>query len=258
MAWVKVDDRFPDHRKWHPVMDNQRLYHECMAVWLIAMCFCNSHLTDGLVPKSALISASKLAPKRARLVLKTLVDLGFILDRGRDGYELTNYLEYQPSRSKTLEDREKERRRKEAYRAKDSAECPGGTPGGSGPDVIGPDPDPVPHIDRDIGRDPKTAQLATVDEVKQRLNERFRRPNLDRAAEGMILRLLPIPTAELDQAIAETHEKIPDSANAVYAVKVLNTNLTKPKSPTPIRRAETQEENMLRLARTFGLAHEST
>lgn len=253
--WIKVHNDFPDHRKWHPIMDNQRLYHECIAVWLIATCYCNSHLTDGLVPKSALISASKLAPKRARVVLKTLVDLGFILDHGRAGLEVANYLEHQSSRSKILDKREYETERKRRQRQRDDDDCPAGTVTGT-PDGGPRAKNKEVRIDRDLGEG--SSELTTVDEVRQRLAERIQRPNLDRVAEGMILRLLPIPTAELDQAIAETHEKIPDSANAVYAVKVLNTNLTKPKTPLTVRRAETQEENMIRLARTFGLANEST
>jgi hypothetical protein len=50
--WVKVDDRFPDHRKVFAAGANLGPHStgRVLAIWLEAMCWTNFNLTDGLLP----------------------------------------------------------------------------------------------------------------------------------------------------------------------------------------------------------------
>lgn len=134
MPWVRIDDQFPEHPK---VAAAGPL---AMAMQVAGLCYCNRKLTDGYIPRG---------------IARTLLDWQFVLDdkvyevavtcgfSGDDvscdtviellleadmwrpvpgGYEIVNYLEYQPSRA----DVEKERA---AARDRMSKRRSGGTSG---------------------------------------------------------------------------------------------------------------------------------
>jgi len=100
MPWVKLDDRFSEHPKWGNAPS-------CDVHWfLFALCYCNRNLTDGFIPAGV---AERLTPGHQQIevealpfrVIRRLIDLGVISEkekRGIAGYEIHDFLDYQPSR----------------------------------------------------------------------------------------------------------------------------------------------------------------
>lgn len=102
MAWVKLDDNFPTNRKVVELgADAFRLYVE-------ALCYCGSNLTDGHLTPSALRRLWE--PDRAT----ELVAAGLWL-QVEDGYEVKDYLKYNPSREQVETEREKAAERKRRW-----------------------------------------------------------------------------------------------------------------------------------------------
>lgn len=125
MSWVRLDEDFTDHPK---VVEAGPL-----AGWLHvkALSYCNRYLTDGRVPgpvARTLVSWEDVAPIRdvsrgdklssesinVQLVAR-LVGAGMWIEVD-GGYQIHDYLKFQPSRAKVQAERETERVRKEAWR----------------------------------------------------------------------------------------------------------------------------------------------
>lgn len=100
MAWVRLDESFPEHPK---VIEAGPI-----AAWLHvrAIAYCNRQLTDGFLLHAVVKSMNGTASA------KVLVKVG-LWKPVRGGYEIHDYLEYQPSRQDVLDRR---RRRAEAGR----------------------------------------------------------------------------------------------------------------------------------------------
>lgn len=164
MGWVRVDDSFYDHPKFGeagPVG---------IALWITALAWSNRNLTDGFVPRhrvNLLLSWEGVAWRmwmgdlfgggedvEADLVAKHLVEVG-LWEESENGYQIHDYLEYQPSAETVNDRRQRDRKRKksgEVESAKavsnprvdpdrpsdDSAEVPHGIP----PDSEVPQPQP--------------------------------------------------------------------------------------------------------------------
>lgn len=111
MAWVRLDDGFPRHRKV------QELGRDIAAKWLhvVALCYCGEHLTDGLVDEIALrtiINDADIPVSAARRVIPKLVETGlWITHEERSGWLIRDYLDYNPSASSVREKREQARDR---------------------------------------------------------------------------------------------------------------------------------------------------
>ena len=95
MTWVKLDDAFADHPK---VMALGRDRMAGLGVWTAAACYCARYLTDGFVPAAV---ADGFGHAR---ILGRLVEVGLV-DRVSGGYQLHDWLEYNPPREKVLADR---------------------------------------------------------------------------------------------------------------------------------------------------------
>lgn len=90
MAWVRLDDAFPEHPKVLAVGEEAAWLYVC------ALCYCNRHLTDGFLPAAAV---PRLTGQKSPTRLTTkLVDAG-LLDIVRDGFFVHDYLEYQMSKA---------------------------------------------------------------------------------------------------------------------------------------------------------------
>jgi hypothetical protein len=100
MAWVKLDDSFPEHTKIIAAGGDAAWLHVC------ALAYANRNLTDGHIPAGVL---HRLSDRRqpARLAAR-LVDCGMwhVAD---DGWQIHDFLTYQTSREKVLEQREEAR-----------------------------------------------------------------------------------------------------------------------------------------------------
>jgi len=131
MAWVRIDDRFASHPK---VLAAGPL---AMAMQIAALCYCNRELTDGYVPRSAARTLLDWEIVRAddriykigvscgmsgddvgcAWVIGILVESG-MWEEVQGGYQVHDYLDYQPSREQVEEERAKTAKRQEEWRAK--------------------------------------------------------------------------------------------------------------------------------------------
>lgn len=149
MAWFKVDDGFYTSKKVLSIPRQQRL--AAVGLWVMAGNWSARELTDGVVP--AYVLAEIGATPRLR---QALVTARLWLDHGSAGIEFHGWAEYQPTRAKVEDDRERERIRKEKYRMshRDTDRTPSSVPpsvqaesqGESGhPDPTRPDPTNTPN-----------------------------------------------------------------------------------------------------------------
>lgn len=109
--WTKLDDRF-----WqHPTV--QALSDSAYRMLVQGLVWCGANLTDGAIPGSFV---AHLCPKKRSQTrdkaLDELCKAGLFVATD-DGYQIVNYLTYQPSRAVVLQRREKTRRRVEKHRA---------------------------------------------------------------------------------------------------------------------------------------------
>jgi hypothetical protein len=104
LPWVRIDEEFPDHPK---VVGAGPLG---IAMQVAALCYCNRHLTDGFVPRSAarrLIDLDGLGVS-ADDVISTMLGVG-MWSRVDGGYQIHDYDIYQPTRAQVLAERERNR-----------------------------------------------------------------------------------------------------------------------------------------------------
>lgn len=138
MPWVKVDDTATEHPKIAGVGPLG------LAMWVAGLAYCNRNLTDGFIPAAkarTLIDwtqtdgngvcwqigltldgslASRGIDVTSDLVIETLVDAG-AWHEVNGGYEVHDYLDYQPSREQVEREREEGKRRAAKSREKRSA-----------------------------------------------------------------------------------------------------------------------------------------
>lgn len=100
---MKLDDAFADHPKVMAAGPLASWLHVC------ALLYCSRLLTDGYIP---IAQVRKLADIDGAIDLADrLVEVG-LWDRADDGYQVHDYLDYNPSREDTLRRREYDRSRK--------------------------------------------------------------------------------------------------------------------------------------------------
>src|SRR5881396_3569688 len=102
MAWVRIEDTFPEHPKI------QTLSADCFRLYVTALCYANRNLTDGHLPDVAVRSMG--GPQHKRLA-RSLVLAG-LWQPVRGGYTIHDFLEFQPTRAIVLKRRESDRNRK--------------------------------------------------------------------------------------------------------------------------------------------------
>ncbi|MES9522414.1 hypothetical protein [Streptomyces capoamus] len=107
MPWVKLDDRFPSHRKIALLSDRAFRLH------VSAICWCAENLTDGRITDRELALVAKIRGVKA--TAKALEDAG-LWDRIEDGWEIHDYLDYNPSREQVIAERKKNAERQERFR----------------------------------------------------------------------------------------------------------------------------------------------
>lgn len=107
MAWVKLDDQFPDHPK---VVSAGPL-----AAWLYVcgLTYANRHLTDGFIPAGVVGRLADL--KSPNKLAATLVAVG-LWEVAEGGYRIHDYLTYQPSADKVRRERDSNAVRQDAWR----------------------------------------------------------------------------------------------------------------------------------------------
>lgn len=154
MSWAKFDDRFHEHRKVKRVW---RADPSAVGLHVMAVTYCCGHETDGLVDAEFVEEKMPRKADRERAVA-ALVEAG-VWSVVPDGWQVHDYLDYNPSRAdleaKRAADAERKAKgRKTAAVRRESERRPVGlfadtsrTPRGVGAASSGPDPtrpDPVP------------------------------------------------------------------------------------------------------------------
>lgn len=122
MAWLKLDDAFTDHPKIMAAGPMAGWLHVC------ALTYCSRLLTDGFIPAG---QVRKLADiDNAGELVQRLIDAG-LWDTCDGGYQIHDYLDFNPSRADTLKRREYDRNRKAGNppsSIEESAQIPEGIP----------------------------------------------------------------------------------------------------------------------------------
>lgn len=113
MAWVKLDDGFAEHPKIEEAGP--------LAAWLhvAALCYCNRQLTDGFIPEGKVGRLADVPQVKRHVAALVRVGLWHPVD---GGYQIHNYLEFQPSKAKVEAEREDARKRMAAARAAKKAQ----------------------------------------------------------------------------------------------------------------------------------------
>lgn len=98
MTWVKLDDGLPDHPK---VVG---LSAEAFAVYVSGICYCSRNLTDGLIPRGALVRLTNA--KRPTKAADELVAANLWREHPQ-GWSVHDYTEHQRSRDEVIDISEK-------------------------------------------------------------------------------------------------------------------------------------------------------
>lgn len=112
MPWVRFDDQFPIHRKVDSLSDPAFRLHVSAIFWSAR------NLTDGYVPEIDLDAASPRTMQRPSKFVSELVRRG-AWAKSQDGWQIHDYLDYQPSKVRVVEDRKKNAMRQKRFRDKD-------------------------------------------------------------------------------------------------------------------------------------------
>lgn len=113
MAWVRLDDGFPDHPKVVRAGD--------LAAWLYVcgLTYANRQGTDGFIPAAIVPRLTGL--KNPLALANRLVEAG-LWERSEDGgYRIHDYLEYQPSAERVRQERSTNAARQASWRGKRNA-----------------------------------------------------------------------------------------------------------------------------------------
>lgn len=108
MAWVKLDDQFSEHPK---IMQAGPL-----AAWLYVcgLTYVARQLTDGFIPESKVRSLADIS--NWRQLADRLVKIG-LWEKVDDGFQVHDYLDYNPSRQQVLANREATKQRVSNWRS---------------------------------------------------------------------------------------------------------------------------------------------
>jgi hypothetical protein len=134
MPWVRLDDQFPDH----PKIDQAGP----LAGWLYVcgLAYCNRQLTDGFIPKATMPRLSTVpAPAKHAAAL---VAAG-LWDAVEGGWQVHDYLDFQPAREKVLAERAANAERQRLHRERKQAKSQRDN-GVTAPDVQRESQDPDP------------------------------------------------------------------------------------------------------------------
>lgn len=113
MTWVRLDDRFPSHRKVALLSDRAFRLH------VTALCWCSENLTEGRILAAELRVIVHF--RGAKVAANELVERK-LWDRIDDGWEIHDFLEYNPDRAKVQNDRERNAARQQALRDRRKAQ----------------------------------------------------------------------------------------------------------------------------------------
>jgi hypothetical protein len=218
MPWAKLDDGLTFHAK---IIEAG---NAATGVWVRGLAWSAFYLTDGHVPSKI----ARVIAGESRGALAALVRSGLWAECP-GGYQIHDYLEYNPSRAEVLEKREKDRIRKGGDSARNST---GVDEASNAPDPVPipsrsrPDPEEIDLSDlEDLSQIPDDQQLAAPD-VEQACFTRY--GQLGSTNGVKISRLCPIYGWELKQAARSPGKSWGYFAKVILSIRE---EVTKPKPP---------------------------
>lgn len=135
MTWTRLDDHFLDHPKILAAGERAELLH------IHALLYCNKHLTDGFVPEAA-ISHLLHAPQRQAVQRLIELCIWVVVD---GGYQIHDFLDWNPSREAVLTLRAQNTARQAESRQRRAVTNPATNPVSSAVSVSTPSR-PVPSV----------------------------------------------------------------------------------------------------------------
>lgn len=109
MPWVRLDDRFPAHRKIRMLSDRAfRLY-------VSGLCYASENLTDGVIPAAELRIVADVRSSKA--AAKELIERGLWENTNDGDYLIHDYLEYNPASDQVRAERDAKTARQARWRA---------------------------------------------------------------------------------------------------------------------------------------------
>lgn len=109
MPWVRLDDRFPSHRKIRLLSDRAfRLY-------VSALCWSSENLTDGVIPAQELRIVADI--RSCKAAAKELVERGLWENTDNGDFLIHDYLDFNPSAEQVRAEREAKTARQARWRA---------------------------------------------------------------------------------------------------------------------------------------------
>lgn len=143
MTWVKLDEAFWSHQKIRAAGT------EATGLFVCGLAWCNQNLSDGSIPRYVLGMLTDL--RRPEKTAERLVEVG-LWHETEAGWDVHDYLDYQPSKSQVESQRASQRDRQKKSRSKKAVSHD--TPTRPDPDpsrtdaVLLPDDDSPPPADR--------------------------------------------------------------------------------------------------------------
>jgi len=109
MAWIKIDDSFPDHPKVVGLSD------KAFRVHINGLCYCGKYLTDGKVPMKI---AARFAEENMAVIAELSLAGLWLEDLPNNGFIIHDYLAHQTSKDQVEIKRANLRERQKRYRDK--------------------------------------------------------------------------------------------------------------------------------------------
>ncbi len=184
MSWVRLDDGAPGHRKIVGLSD------AAFRLWVVGLTYCNQQANDGRfsVASARIMSGYLASPELGRSSMAELCAVGLWIETA-DGFEVHDYLEYQPSQEERASANRAaaERMRKmraakhgvrEPLQRNNAGTSPELPPKFSLPDPVPSRPDPVfKEKDSLVDSDPSQPELALVPQQAADANQKPKEPS---------------------------------------------------------------------------------
>src|SRR3954454_320443 len=115
--WIRLDDNFADSPKIVAAGS------ECGWLWIMSIAYANRFTTNGFVPATELSQLTRTMPNKSRAkrseLAKKLCAVSLWEETARNGvvgYQIHDYLDYQPSRKEIQKSRKQSRLRQAKWR----------------------------------------------------------------------------------------------------------------------------------------------
>ncbi|MFF8839605.1 hypothetical protein [Streptomyces sp. NPDC015130] len=201
MPWVRLDDRFPSHRKVALLSDRAfRLY-------VSALCWSSENLTEGRILEKELPLVARI---RGHKTAAAELEAAGLWDRAEVGWVIHDYLEYNPDRAKVQAEREANAARQQAWRDRKKAEREAKRNGDR--NGVTPTPDSAPDDTTDARRrhdgDTNASRSGAENQSSSQVNE-FRNGVSNAAPSRPVL---PSPSEKEKEDVSKTEGQPPGAS----------------------------------------------